>query len=291
MRSSHHARALPGGGERIQLRPRHRGADDGDRAVARQQRFVADVVDEHRRGSEAAVEEQLRNRRGQVGAHGDSDGRVDGAGHHDGEAGGGDDAQRGMDAAERLGFDDEEVRGSGVRHGERVLGLADALVGRDRHIHVPGATTDLDQLVEGGARLLDVLQVERGQSVDGVLGLVDVPEGVRIHPDAALGTEELTHRLHARDVVGERLAGLGDLDLGGAGARVAGEDGPDVGRRHGRNGGVHRDAVAKRGGGRTPAEVDRGVEPGRRPQRPRTRGRARTRSSRAAPRRAPPRGR
>ena len=80
-----------------------------------------------------------------------------------------------MDAAQRLCFDDQEIRGAGASDRERIVGLADALVGRDGDVHIGGATTDLGELVDGRARLLDILEIEGGEGVDGVLGLIHVP--------------------------------------------------------------------------------------------------------------------
>ncbi len=111
-----------------------------------------------------------------------------------------DDAERPADAAERLRLDHEDVGGAGLGHRERVIRPAHALVGRDRDAHVLRAEADLGELVDRRARLLDVLEVERRERVDGVLGLVDVPAAVRVDADAALGAERLAHGAHARDI-------------------------------------------------------------------------------------------
>ena len=74
-------------------------------------------------------------------------------------------------------------------------------------------------------------------------GLVDGPAAVRVHPHRR---HQCANGVDPRDVVGECLARLGDLHLGGA---CAGEAGQHLGHLvggDGGHGGVDRDAVAER---------------------------------------------
>ena len=122
---------------------------------------------------------------------------------------------------------------------QRILGLADALVGGDQHVD---AAPQRGQLGHRRARLLEVLEwAVSGQRGGRRDGLVDAP--------AAVGVD--AHRRHqrangvdARHVVGKGLAGLGHFDLRGA---RAGKPGQHLGHlvcRDGRHGRVDRDAVA-----------------------------------------------
>ena len=157
---------------------------------------------------------------------------------------------------------DEEVGGAELGDRERVLRPAHALVGRDRDAHVLRAQADLGELVDRRARLLHVLEVERRERVDGVLGLVDVPAAVRVDADATLGAERLAHGAHAGDIRGQGLVAARDLHLRGTASGEPGEHrahAVGVDRRHGR---VDRDPVAQRGRRRVPAVVDRRGEPG-----------------------------
>ena len=61
--------------------------------------------------------------------------------------------------------------------------------------------------------LFDVLQIERPKLGECRAGLRQGPSAVRVDAYAAVGTERRPHRGHPRDVVVERLARLGDLDL------------------------------------------------------------------------------
>ena len=121
--------------------------------------------------------------------------------------------ERPVDAAERLRLDHQQVGGAGTRDGKRIVRLAHALVGRDRQLPIVQARAQLRQLVDGGAGLFEVLEVEAGESVRGVLRLVHVPAAVRIHADAALGAEERPRRLHARHVIRQLLPGSATLTL------------------------------------------------------------------------------
>ena len=84
---------------------------------------------------------------------------------------------------------------------ERVVGLAHALVGGDRQLPVVQPLPQLDELGDRRARLLEVLEVERGEGVRGALRLVHVPAAVGVDPDAALRPEERTRRAHAGHVI------------------------------------------------------------------------------------------
>src|SRR5690606_8141021 len=81
---------------------------------------------------------------------------------------------------------------------QRVGGEPDRLVGRDRHVD---ASAYRDQLVHGGAGLLDVLEAAcgAGQLADLRHGGVDVPGAVGIHPNPALVAQGLADRLDPED--------------------------------------------------------------------------------------------
>ena len=189
-----------------------------------------------------------------------------------GQPGLGDDLERPVDAAERLRLDHQEVGGAGARDGERIVRLAHALVGGDRQLPVVQPRAQLGELVDRGARLFEVLEVEAGEGVGGVLRLVHVPAAVRIDADAALGAQERARRLHARHVIRQQLPRLGHLHLDGARAGVAREHGLDRVGGHGRKRRVDRDAGrAAAAGVARPAEVDRRRAARRTPRRRRTR--------------------
>ena len=166
---------------------------------------------------------ELGQRRREGHAGGDADARLDGAGDHDRQADVLGDAQAGPHPAERLHLQHRDVGGLEVADPVGVLGPADRLVGGHRHVH---ATSYDSEVLDGHHRLLDVLQaagrtVDRGDRADG---LVDVPRAVGVDPHQAVRPERVAHRLDAGEVVGERLAALGDLDLGRA-AAAGGDDG------------------------------------------------------------------
>ncbi len=87
--------------------------------------------------------------------------------------------------------------------------------------------------------------------IDGDRG-VEVPQAVDVDPDPAVGAERVAHGLEPGLVVGERLAGLGDLDLGGA-AAAAQHDGVRLLGTDGRHGDVDRHARSRSGAGQSPA--------------------------------------
>ena len=159
-----------------------------------------------------------------------------------------------------LDVDHLETAALGVDLGQ----VLDALVGGDRDAHVADAAPQLRELVDARARLLDVLQVELGERMHGVLGLVDVPAGVRVHADPALRSDGFADGPHPRDVVAQALTGFGDLDLGGAASVEAGEDLGDPLSGDGGDRGVHGDVGAEGTGRRHPPEIDRAGEPVRR---------------------------
>ena len=194
----------------------------------------------------------------------DADRGVERARDDDGQPGLLDDGEGTADAAERLRLDHEQVGGAGLGDRERVLRAAHALVGRDRDAHVLGAAADLGEFLDGRARLLDVLEVELGEGVHGVLGLVDVPAAVGVDADPALRAERLAHRAHAGDVV-RRASGRLAATLTFA-VRHPGKRASTAGHLGGIDGGdrrVHGDARSRSDRRRRlPAEVDGGAQPG-----------------------------
>ena len=148
---------------------------------------------------------------------------------------------------------------------QRVVGLAHALVRRDRQRPVVQAGAQLGELGDGRARLLEVLEVVRVERVGGALGLVDVPAAVGIDADATLRPQERARRAHPGHVIRQHLSALGDLHLDGARAGESGEHAPRP-RRGATAGSVALTGMLSRTarGRRAPAEVDRRREPGRR---------------------------
>ena len=165
-----------------------------------------DVRGEQGRGAEAAVVVEVGQGGGQRRAHRQPDRRVEGARDDRREPRLRDDLERAPHPAERLGLDHEQVGRARAGDGEGVLGLAHALVGRDRNAEVLHPAAQLGELLDRRARLLDVLQVELREGVHRVLGLVEVPGAVRVDADPSLGAHRLAHGAHARDVVGEASA-------------------------------------------------------------------------------------
>src|SRR4030081_2500762 len=97
------------------------------------------------------------------------------------------------------------------------------------------------------ARLLDVLQSARclvEQADVGDSG-VDVPDAVGVHPDRPAGAERVADGFDAGEVFGQRLGVVGDLDLGGAAARLGGDLVGPFGADD-RHGAVDRDAIPHR---------------------------------------------
>ena len=128
-----------------------------------------------------------------------------------------------------------------AHHVQRVVGLTDAFIGGDRHVD---ETTQLGQFGHRRAGLFEVLQGPvGGQRSCRRHGLCDAPTAVCVHSHRR---HVCAHGVDAGHVVGQRLARLGDLHLGGARARKAGQHLGDVGRGDCRHGRVDRDAVAAR---------------------------------------------
>ena len=149
------------------------------------------------------------------------------------------------DPAQRRDLQHGDVGGPRSHHVQRVFGLADAFVGGDRHVD---ESAQLGQFGHRRAGLLEVLQRPVGGQRPGRLdSLGDAPAAVGVHPHRR---HLLTDGVDARHVVGQRLARLGDLHLGGAGARKAGQHLGHLRRVDGRHGRVDRDAVAARRGRR-----------------------------------------
>ncbi len=165
---------------------------------------------------EAAVVLEVRHRGRKVQSHRDPNRGLERARDDDGKSGLGRNRERCGDSAERLRLKHEDVCGTGTRHGERVVGLAHALVCSDRDAHVLHPRAHLRQFVNARTRLLDVFEVVLGEGVDGVLGFVHVPTAVRVEPDASLGSKVRTRRGNARRVIREFLSNLGDFDFHGA---------------------------------------------------------------------------
>ena len=110
----------------------------------------------------------------------------------------------GATPAQRRDLEHDDVGGAGEGHPQRVLGLADALVGRDRHVDAgPGqGPPERGEPVEVGARLLGVLEVVRRQRRQRGDRLLDRPGAVGVDPHPARRAEHLADGGDAVDVVG-----------------------------------------------------------------------------------------
>ncbi|CAB4714019.1 unannotated protein [freshwater metagenome] len=212
--------------------------------VDRQQRPPGQVAGQQLHGGQAAGVGQLGQGGGEGQPSRDADRRLEGRGHDDRQPDVLGDAQTGPHAAERLHLQHRDVGSLQLPHPVGVGRAADRLVGGDRHCD---GTPHGRELLDRGARLLDVLQTA-GRPVehrDRAAGGVDVPEPVDVDAHPTPRTERVAHRLQPGLVVGEALAGLGDLDLRGAAAAVAHDRvrllGSDGGHRD-----VDRDARAHR---------------------------------------------
>ncbi len=238
-------------------------APTGRAPATRQQGRGRHVGGQQGGGAEPAGVRQVGQRGGQRDAGGEPDGGVDGAGHDDRQAARLRHLQGPPHPGQRRHLDHDDVGGAGDRHAQRVLRLADALVGGDRDVQPgPGQLHPQGrQLLHGRAGLLGVLQVvgrerpQRGQRV------LDRPRGVGVDAHLARRPEHLADGGDPVDVVAQHLAGLGHLDLRGRAAGEAGQHAGHVGGRHRRDGGVDRDPVPDRVRPARPGGLDRSGEP------------------------------
>ncbi len=199
---------------------------------------------------------QIRQRRGGGKSDGDAHRRVQRAGDHDGNVDLRGDREQRRNTAQRSNFQHGDVGGAGADHGQRVAGLADALVGGDRHVD---QAAQLRELVDRGAGLLEVLQRAGHRQRRGCFdGLRDGPGAVGVDPNRG---HQGADRVDPGDVVVEGLAGLGDLHLRGARAGEAGQDFGHLRGSDGRDGGVDVDARPQRRRGRPVGRVERGGQP------------------------------
>ena len=120
----------------------------------------------------------------------------------------------------------------------------------------------INNLGDGGTRLLDVFEVELGQGVDRVLGLIDVPAAVRINPDASFCAEHCPHLSNPGNVIGQGLPDIGHLHLGRAAAGEAREHLGHLAWTDGRHCRIHQNAIPQWCRGSVPAEIDRSPQPG-----------------------------
>ena len=196
-----------------------------------------------------------RNRQRRGGGQSDRDAhrRVQRTGDHDGNVDLCGDRQQRRNTAQRSNFQHRDVGRAGADHSQRVAGLANALVGGDRHVDL---TTHLRQLVDRRAGLLEVLQrAEGGRRFNG---LCDGPGPVGVDPHSR---HQRAHRVHPGDVVVEGLTGLGDLHLRRPCTGEAGEDLGNLRSGHGRDGGIDVDPHPSRRRGCPVGRVERGGEP------------------------------
>ena len=235
----------------------------------------------HRR--QAAGVRQLGQRGGQRDPGREADRGLDGAGHHDRQPAGLRDPQRGPHPAERLDLEHDDVRGPRGPHGQgssarRIDSSAATGTSTRRR-----STASSSSVAHGCSAYSRPNRPQRSSARRACHG----PGAVGVDPDPPAGAECVAHRLDPRDVGRRRLAGLGDLDLGG-GAAGPGDDrvrrlGAD--RRHGRVDGH----CAATGAGQPRPPPARRPASGR-TRAARTRRTARTRPTRPGPRSARPPG-
>ena len=199
------------GVEPVGLGPHH-----GQRAVDREQRRAGDVVGEQGDGGQSARERQLGQRGGQRDAGGDAHRALQRRGHHARQAVRLGDPQRGAHPAQRLHLEDDDV--ARPRAGRPAAGRPTAAPPRrPRSARRSGgaARPAPPASAHGCSTYSRPTPVELADAGDGG---VDVPGGVGVDPDRAGRAQRVAHGLDARQVVGRRLPGLGDLHLGGPAA-------------------------------------------------------------------------
>ncbi len=223
-------------------------------------RRLGDVLDEQPAGAQPAGVSKLgKGGRGEK-TSADTDRRIQCAGHHHWDVDLFRDREQLGDPAQRRDLQHGDVGRPRSHDAQRVLGLADAFVGGDRHVD---ATAQLGQFPDRRARLLNILQsTELAYRFDS---FGNRPSTVGVHPHRR---HLLTDGVDACHVVGESLTRFGDLHLGGAGAREAGQHFGHVGGGDGRHRRVDRDAVAACQRGRCVGGLDAGGQPRRRLVRP-----------------------
>ena len=204
-------------GDALHQRLVHDRQPHGQGTVDREQRLGHDVGLEQLHGREPAGVRQLRQRGRERDARGDPDRRLQRRRHDHGQPDVLGDPQAGAHATERLHLEHRHVGGLELAHPVGVGGPADRLVGGDGYADGPAYPR---QVLDGGDRLLDVLEPARGpvEHRDVRHGGVQVPEPVDVDAHPAVGAERVAHGFEAGLVVGEGLPGFGDLDLGGAAA-------------------------------------------------------------------------
>ena len=265
---------------------------DRQRTGNRHERRHRDVTGEQRDGAQPAGVLERRQGSGERDPGGDADAGVERRRHHRGQPTGLDDRERRAHPTQRRHLDHDDVGRLEVAHPQRVLGLADGLVCRDGHVDPVARQRhpQVAQLLDRRARLLGVLEVVGGEATQGGKRVVDRPRAVGVDAHPRGRPHHLAHRGDPGEVVVERLAALGHLDLGrGAPGEPRQHPGDLLGphRRHGR---VDRHRATQR----DPATRPTPTPPPRRatatPRPARTRGTARTPPTRRAPRTARPRG-
>ena len=133
---------------------------------------------------------------------------VEGARDDRGQPAPGRDGERRGDPTERGHLDHDHVGGLLADHPHRVGGLADRLVRGHRHLDPPLRQRDPQrrQVLDGGARLLGVLQAPGRQPAQRGGGLVDAPAAVGVDPDPRGRAHDVTDGRDPVEVVGQRLA-------------------------------------------------------------------------------------
>ena len=210
-------------------------------ALEGHQRWGDDIAREQRAGAQATRGRITRERSGECESAHQPYGRVEGAAHHDGAAPGSSQFKRRGDTAEGRCLEDDDVRGlEGARITE-----AHRLVEGDGQID---DTSEDECLVDGRARLLDVLDAVGTETAQCAHRIIGRPAAIGIEADAcgatALGRQRtvssVANRRHPRLVVGKHLTHRRDLDLDGRApvlqhrlacqrSRILGGDGRDDG--------------------------------------------------------------
>ena len=241
-------------------RPVHR-----QHALAGQERLRHDVGGEQCRGAQTAVMVELRKRGRQGDPASQTDGGVQRRGDDGRETARLDDLEGPRHTTQGGRLDHHDVGGTLARHAERVLGPADGLVGGDGHVHAgPGQLhAQGSQLLDRGAGLFGVLQVQPAQGGQRSQRLLDRPGSVGVDADPRGRPQHAPDLGDPGDVVVERLAPLRDLHLGGAARVEGGEDSLDLSGGQSGDGGVDPHLGADRAGHISPAELHRGEQPAR----------------------------
>ena len=246
------------------------GTSRRQQSARRAPRRRRDVALEEADRAEAARVVERRQRRGERHPGRDADARVERGRHDGGEAARLDDLERRATppSGATLTTTTSAAPSRATRIGSSALRIDSSAAMSDVDPVARQGGSQLDELLDAGARLLGVLEVVCREPPQRLRGGLDVPPAVGVDPDARRRTHRGPDGGDPVDVVVERLAALGDLDLRRRAPVEAGEHLGHAIRADGRDGRVDGHGVAH---GSRPHGI-RGLER-RRPASARTRGR------------------